>query len=149
MDSFRPMLSYERRDDDMKMVLLRLLSAVSLVFFVIQLAKEPENLSSLSSFTNDSMDDLFNWGNDKFVLGRQLADKSGNSTVGRRKSPQEVFMEAIMDDPEEVVVAAPNDTVEDKKSIDDIDGEENVIDRDSIGGSTEDDEDETPKTNEL
>ena len=72
----------------MKMVLLRIASAIALVFFVIQLAKEPENLEGLSSFTNDSMNDLFNWGNDKFVLGK-LADKSGNGTAGakRRKTP--------------------------------------------------------------
>lgn len=70
MDSFKPMLSFERRSDDMKMVLLRIASAIALVFLVFQLTKEPENLDSLTSFTTDSMDDLFNWGNDKFVLGR-------------------------------------------------------------------------------
>ena len=70
MDSFKPMLSFERRSDDMKMVLIRIASAIALVFLVFQLAKEPENLDSLTSFTTDSMDDLFNWGNDKFVLGR-------------------------------------------------------------------------------
>jgi len=69
MDSFRPVLSYERRDDDVKMFILRLASAVALVFFVIQLAKEPENLDNLTSFTNENLNDLFNWGNDRFVLG--------------------------------------------------------------------------------
>ena len=82
------------------MILLRLASAVALIFFVIQLAKEPENLDSLKSFSKESMDDLFNWGNDRFVLGRQIADKSGNSTVKRKKTPQEIFMEAILDDEE-------------------------------------------------
>ena len=46
------------------------------------------------------MDDLFNWGNDRFVLGRQIADKSGNSTAKRKKTPQEIFMEAILDEEE-------------------------------------------------
>lgn len=46
------------------------------------------------------MDDLFNWGNDRFVLGRQIADKSGNSTVKRKKTPQEIFMEAILEEEE-------------------------------------------------
>jgi translocation protein SEC62 len=100
MDSFRPALSFERRQDDLKMILLRLASAVALVFFVIQLAKEPDNLDSLKGFTKDSMDDLFNWGNDRFVLGRQIADKSGNSTVKRKRTPQEIFMEAILDEEE-------------------------------------------------
>lgn len=46
------------------------------------------------------MDDLFNWGNDRFVLGRQIADKSGNSTVKRKRTPQEIFMDAILDEEE-------------------------------------------------
>jgi hypothetical protein len=69
MDSFRPLLSFEKRDDDVKMFILRLVSAVSLVFFVFQLAKEPDNLDNLASFTNENLNDLFNWGNDRFVLG--------------------------------------------------------------------------------
>lgn len=86
MDSFRPMLSFERRDDDVKMFILRIASAVALVFFVIQLAKEPENIDSLTSFTNENLNDLFNWGNDRFVLG-QLPSQGGNSTMKRKKSP--------------------------------------------------------------
>jgi translocation protein SEC62 len=35
MDSFKPLLSFERRQDDLKMILLRLASAVTLIFFVI------------------------------------------------------------------------------------------------------------------
>lgn len=70
MDSFRPVLSFERRDDDLKMFVLRLISAVSLTFFIFQLAKEPENLDSLTSFTNENLNDLFNWGNERFVLGQ-------------------------------------------------------------------------------
>ena len=99
LDSLWPLYSFERRADDLKMVLLRVVSAIALIFFLIQLAKEPENLDGLASFTSDSMNDLFDWGNDRFVLG-QLADKAhaGNSTgVKRKKSPQEIFMEAILD----------------------------------------------------
>ena len=80
---------------------MRIGSAIALVFFVIQLAKEPDNLDGLRSFADDSMTDLFNWGNDKFVLGRQIADHSGNSTIKRKKTPQEIFMEAILDEEEE------------------------------------------------
>ncbi len=99
MDSFRPLISFERRQDDMKMVLLRVGSAIACVFFVIQLMKEPENIEGLKSFTNESMNDLFNWGNDRFVLGRQIADKSVNGTgPKRKKTPQEIFMEAILED---------------------------------------------------
>lgn len=86
MDSFRPLLSFERRDDDLKMFVLRLVSAVTLIYLVFQLAKEPENLDNLTSFTNDGLNDIFNWGNDRFVLG-QLPSQGGNSTLRRRKSP--------------------------------------------------------------
>ena len=44
------------------------------------------------------MDDLFNWGNDKFVLGK-LPDR-GNSTR-RKKSARELFEEALLGEPEE------------------------------------------------
>ena len=51
------------------MFIIRLVSAISLIFFIFQLAKEPENLDSLKDFTNENLNDFFNWGNDKFVLG--------------------------------------------------------------------------------
>lgn len=97
LESFLPLYFFEKRADDMKMVGVRVLSAVSLVFLVYILSQEPENMDNLSSFTNDSMNDLFNWGNDRFVLGR-IEDKSVNGTVKRKKTPQQIFMEAIMED---------------------------------------------------
>jgi len=53
-------------------------------------------LDNLASFTNENLNDLFNWGNDRFVLG-QLPSSGGNSTLRRKKSPQEIFMEAILE----------------------------------------------------
>lgn len=81
------MLSFERRQDDVKMFILRLASAVALVFFFFQLAKEPENLDNIASFTSENLDDLFNWGNDKFVLGRLADQGPGGNSTKRRKSP--------------------------------------------------------------
>ena len=69
------------------MFVLRLVSAVSLIFFFFQLAKEPENLDNIASFTNENLNDLFNWGNDRFVLGQIGHSSGGNSTIKRRKSP--------------------------------------------------------------
>jgi hypothetical protein len=92
------------------------------------------------------MDDLFNWGNDKFVLGRQLADKNGNSTVKRKKTPQEVFMEAILDEEpvaEPVKVEATHTEEEAGKGSEEYDEEidgEPKLDRDSIGGASTGDE---------
>lgn len=152
MDSFRPMLSFERRQDDMKMMLLRLLSAVSLIFLVIQLAKEPENLDSLSSFTNESMNDFFNWGNDKFVLGK-IEDKSGNGTARRKKTPQEIFMEAIMDDeePAKKVEETPKVAEEEETQSTKMgeSEEESVLDRDAIGGADDSEETDSKPVGDL
>ena len=122
---------------------MRVGSAIALIFFVIQLAKEPDNLDSLRSFADDSMTDLFNWGNDKFVLGRQIADHSGNSTVKRKKTPQEIFMEAILDEeepPKQETKPAEEETPKEEKNED----KEHTIDRDTIGGA-DDEEDEAKK----
>lgn len=78
------------------------------------------------------MDDLFNWGNDRFVLGRQIADKSGNNTAKRKKTPQEIFMEAILEDEE------PKKQEETKPNSE----EEKVEDETSTGESINNDGDE-------
>ncbi len=86
------------------------------------------------------MTDLFNWGNDKFVLGRQIADHSGNSTVKRKKTPQEIFMEAILDEEEQPPKQEePVKTEEASKEEKNEDKEDN-IDRDTIGGTDEEEE---------
>jgi len=139
MDSFKPLISYEKRDDDFKMIVLRVVSAIALGFFLYQLAQEPQNLDSLTSFADESMNDLFNWGNDRFVLGRQIADKSGNSTGKRKKSPQEIFMEAILDEEPapsatETAKEEPAATESEDPSTSDEYSGEATIDRDALGG---------------
>ena len=69
MDSFKPLLSWGKREDDWKMYLVRLASAIAIAFFFFEISKEPANIEELTSFTNDGLNDLFNWGNDRFVLG--------------------------------------------------------------------------------
>ena len=69
------------------------------------------------------MTDLFNWGNDKFVLGRQIADHSGNSTVKRKKTPQEIFMEAILDEEEEKPKQEENKVEEEPKETESTEDE--------------------------
>ena len=76
------------------------------------------------------MDDLFNWGNDRFVLGRQIADKSGNSTAKRKKTPQEIFMEAILEEEEPKKKEEEPKPSEETKPTD----EEPQLDRDTLGG---------------
>jgi hypothetical protein len=80
------------------MFLLRIASAIGLVFLIYQLAQEPENIDNLSSFSKDSFNDLFAWGENKFVLGNSDINKNGTK---RKKSYHETFMEAIMEGEEE------------------------------------------------
>jgi hypothetical protein len=97
LDSFRPMLSYEKRDDDSKMLLLRVVSAIGLIFMIYQFSQDPENIESLTKGSKEGMDDLFNWGNDRFVMGR-LADKSGGGNgTARKKSAREIFEDSFLD----------------------------------------------------
>jgi len=81
-----PVLESRWRDDDGSMKVVRLLSAIAIVYVVAQMAKEPENLDDLMNFANTGMNDLFEWGNQRLVYG-QLADSSyGNATAKRRKT---------------------------------------------------------------
>ena len=100
LDSFRPLLSFERRDDDVKMYVVRLFSAIATIYIFWQLAQEPDNLDSLAKFGSESVNDLFDWGNDRFVLGK-LPEHSGGNATKRKLSPHEIFMQAIIEEEEE------------------------------------------------
>lgn len=69
------------------------------------------------------MNDLFNWGNDRFVLG-QLPSSGGNSTIKRKKSPQEIFMEAILDDEEPTKPAEEEQPLPETETTTESDSEE-------------------------
>ena len=127
------------------MKLMRVGSFIALVFFVYMLSKEPENLDSLRSFADDSMNDFFNWGNDKFVLGRQIADHSGNSTVKRKKTPQEIFMEAILEEdepPKEERKPVKEQEKPEQNEEEKAEQDEDTIDRDALLGEEDDDEEQ-------
>lgn len=98
MDSFRPFIEMSRRkDDDMKMFLLRIISAVSLIYLFYQFAQEQENIDSLTSFSKEGFNDLFEWGNQRFVMGRLADNKNGTK---RKLTPHEIFMNAILEEEE-------------------------------------------------
>lgn len=48
--------------------------------------------------THESFDDLFNWGHDRFVMGK-IGD--GKNTTKRKKTNHEIFMEAILEGEQE------------------------------------------------
>mmetsp|Transcript_38687 Transcript_38687/g.37033 ORF Transcript_38687/g.37033 Transcript_38687/m.37033 type:complete len:87 (+) Transcript_38687:686-946(+) len=82
----------------MKMFFVRICSAVGIIFLLYQFSLETENIDGLTNFTSDNLNDLFDWGHDRFVMGK-IADKSGNAK--KKKSNYEIFMEAIMEGEEE------------------------------------------------
>jgi len=81
------------------MILLRVSSAVGLVYLIYMLSQEPEHISNLSDFTTENIDDLFNWGNNRFVMG-QIEDQNTNKTA-RKKTAQEIFMEVLLGEEED------------------------------------------------
>ncbi len=52
-----------------------------------------DNIDNIASFTNDNINDLFDWGHDRFVMGK-ITDASGGK---KKKSNYEIFMEAIIE----------------------------------------------------
>lgn len=77
MDSFRPVLSCEKRDDmlDWKMGIVRIISLCAMANGAYEFVKEPSKLDDLFEGMKEARDDVFNYGQDKF-LGR-----AGNSTA--------------------------------------------------------------------
>lgn len=119
--SFMPLYSFERRDDDTSMVIIRLVSAVSLVYFVHQLSQEPQNIDDLYNLAGSGMTDLFEWGNQRLVYG-QLGGSGMEDGRPRKKTAQEIFMESLMgEDEEEQKESEQGDNVE---SVEELEREE-------------------------
>ena len=98
--SFIPIYSFDWREDDSSMVIIRIVSAVSLVYFVHQLSQEPQNIDDLYNIANSGFDDLFEWGSQRLVYG-QLGGGGVEDGRPRKKSAQEIFMESLLGDDEE------------------------------------------------
>jgi hypothetical protein len=71
------------------------------------------------------MDDMFNWGNDRFVLGQIGHSGGGNSTLKKKKTAREVFMEASQFDED---LPPVDDYVEEKEAAPLDEGETEGID---------------------
>lgn len=69
MDSFRPMLDVEKREDmfDFRMFVLRIASAVAIFYGASEFLKEPENLENLLGGSSEVWNDVFEWGQNKFL----------------------------------------------------------------------------------
>jgi len=58
-----------RREDmfDLRMLVLRIASAFAIFFGVTEFMKEPQNLEDLLSGSGEIWDDVFEWGQNKFL----------------------------------------------------------------------------------
>ena len=63
------MLEAGRREDmfDLRMLVLRIASAFAIFFGVTEFMKEPQNLEDLLSGSGEIWDDVFEWGQNKFL----------------------------------------------------------------------------------
>lgn len=95
MDSFKPMLDVEKREDmfDLRMFVLRIASAGAIFYGASEFLKEPENLENLLSGSGEVWNDMFEWGQNKF-----LGNPDNSTQVQMKKSARQIYAEAFMDD---------------------------------------------------
>jgi len=69
LDSFIPFLEVEKREDmfDFRYAILRLASAVGVFYLGAEFLKEPENLEIFMSGSGEIWNDVFEWGQNKFM----------------------------------------------------------------------------------
>ena len=84
-----------KREDmfDFRMLLLRLASAFAIYYGATEFLKEPQNLDSLLSGSGEIFNEVFEWGQNKF-LG--VADNS--TAIQTKKSARQIYAEAFMED---------------------------------------------------
>ena len=69
LDSFRPILEIEKREDmfDLRMLLLRVASIVAIIYGVNEFIKAPENYENFVSGSSEILSEVFEWGQNKFL----------------------------------------------------------------------------------
>ena len=95
LDSFRPVLGVEVREDitDLRMWVLRVASAIAIFYGANEFLKEPENLENLVSGSGELWNEMYDWGQNKFM---GTVDESQQIQV--KKSARQIYAEAFMDD---------------------------------------------------
>jgi translocation protein SEC62 len=100
LDTFKPFYSFGRRQDGMRMFLVRVITLACAALGVYQLVQEPEHINSFTTETTATIDELFEWGNQRFVVG----GGNNNQTLvdpNRPKNAQDIFAEAVFEEMEE------------------------------------------------
>jgi len=69
LDSFVPFLEVTKRDDmmDLRMLILRIGSVAAIVYGATEFMKEPKSLDDMTSVFSDLSNDVFEWGQNKFL----------------------------------------------------------------------------------
>ena len=69
LDSFRPVLTVEKREDmfDWKMGIVRLVSLFAMGNGAMEFVREPQKLSDLGAGAGEAWNDVFSWGQNKFL----------------------------------------------------------------------------------
>ena len=95
LDSFWPLLSCERREDmfDIRMLVVRIVSACAIAYGVQEFMTDPENLEQLVSGGSELWDEMHDWGQHKF-----MGTVDPNQQIEVKKSARQIYAEAFMED---------------------------------------------------
>jgi len=95
MDSFWPILSLEKREDmfDIRMLVVRIVSACAIAYGVQEFLQDPENIESVMSGSTELWDEMYTWGHHKF-----MGTVDPNQQIEVKKSARQIYAEAFMDD---------------------------------------------------
>lgn len=95
LDSFFPLWEGYRREDmfEIRMGIVRVASAFCLFYSASEFLKEPENLDNLMSGSTEVWNDVFEWGQNKF-----LGVPDNTTAIQTKKSARQIYAEAFMED---------------------------------------------------
>ena len=95
LDSFIPLLLVEKREDmfDIRMLLVRVASAAAIFYGAQEFLKEPENLNTILTGSGEIWDEMYGWGQNKF-----MGTVDPNQQIESKKSARQIFSEAFMED---------------------------------------------------
>ena len=90
-----PFLEYGKREDmfDIRYAILRMASVVGIFYMGAEFMKEPENLENLMQGSGEIWNDVFEWGQNKF-----LGVPDNSTAIQLKKSARQIYAEAFMVD---------------------------------------------------
>jgi hypothetical protein len=78
---------------NLRMLLLRVASASAIYYAASEFLKEPQNLDELLSSSTDAFNEVFEWGQNKF-----LGIPDNSTAIQMKKSARQIYAEAFMED---------------------------------------------------